>query len=548
MRVFTYVMILLSILMVSTPRMLSAQDVKNRYDRSAITVIFTQYGSEYERNFRNAFQQTDSFIPERFFDNHTKVMRLPLALKSNAAKTQALDSYFSEVKQGNSIVAQWFGFDSENGFNLETIFERAEYNATDEEILVSQASKRGKARIRDFGRKLVQNSYVLVIDMYQIEKATQEKENDPYGWSGNFNYYLYKLQFGEEEITKLYDLWVYPEDSDSLKQQKIKAFQELSFPLNHVATGKWLSASGMNYFAALDNDVSYNKLFNKLMQNSVDNAVDNISKDIPKFQVQAKISSIRPLKAKIGKKESLKTDHRYFVYEYVWDENQEKAIPERKAVIRAKNIADNRHKARGMSEESSFYQVYGGTVREGMTLVEKRDLGLSVLGGYSLQGMEDFTLRGFYRTGPFTGVPSLYIIGDLAFDKENYTFYGDDELKDDYQFFSYKGGLGKGWRMFRIMEIMPYVLYGRETVEVENTEYATDLIKGGLYGGLNLVHNIALYGEVNYTMIIGKGLEKDGEDFGDMAEDMEWGELFLDDENNGREGDMSVEVGLRIEF
>lgn len=545
-RIFTYTLILLCIFMVSTSRMLLAQDVKNRYDRSALTVIFTQYGSDHERGFRNALQEGDAFIPERFFDNKTRIVRLSGTQKSNAAKTQALDAYFLEVNQGNKIVAQWFGFDPARGFDLKTIFERAEYNATDEEILVSEASKRGKARIRDFGQQLVQNSYVLVIDMYQINKEIQENENDPYGWSGNFNYYLYKLQFGEEEISKLYNLWVYPDDADSLKKQKIKAFQERSFPLNHVETKKWLSASGMNYFAALDNEVSYNELFRKLLQNSVDKALDDIAINLPKFQVQAKMSSSRPLKAKIGKKESLKTDHRYFVYEYVWDEKQEEALPKRKAVVRAKSVVDNRHKARGLSDESSFYQVYGGTIREGMTLVEKRDLGLSVLGGYSLQGMEDFTLRGFYRTGPFTGVPSFYLIGDLAFDTEKYTFQNNGRLKDDYEFFSYKAGLGKGWRMFRIMELMPYVLYGRETVEIENTEYATDLLKGGLYGGLHLLHNIAVYGEVSYTMILGKGLEKNGEVFDAMNND--WGELFLDEENKGREGDMSVEVGLRIDF
>lgn len=534
------------LLLVTIPGILYAQDVKNRYDRSALTVVFTQYGSEYEHEFREALQQSDVFIPERFFDNKTRIVRLSGTQKSNAAKTQALNAYFSEVNQGNKIVAQWFEFNPRTGFDLQTIFDRAEYNATDEEIMVSEASARGKARIRDFGRQLVQNSYVLVVDMYQIKKQTQENENDPYGWSGNFNYYLYKLQFGEEEISKLYNLWVYPDDADSLKKQKIKAFQERSFPLNHVETKKWLSASGMNYFAALDNEVSYEELFKKLLQNSVNNALDNIAKNLPKFQVQAKISAIRPLQAKIGKKESIKTDHRYFVYEYVWDENQEAALPQRKAIVRAKSVVDNRHKARGLSDESSFYQVYGGTIREGMTLVEKRDLGLSVLGGYSLQGMEDFTLRGFYRTGPFTGVPSFYLIGDLAFDTEKYTFQNNGRLKDDYEFFSYKAGLGKGWRMFRIMEMMPYVLYGRETVEIENTEYATDLIKGGFYSGLHLLHNVAVYGEVNYTMIIGNGLVKNGEVFDNM--DKEWGEMFLDEENKGREGDISVEVGLRIDF
>ena len=69
------------------------------------------------------------------------------------------------------------------------------------------------------------------------------------------------------------------------------------------------------------------------------------------FRVKAMISGVKPIAAKIGKKEGLKFDQRYFVYE-----NREKrngdVTSKRIGVVKSMKVVDNRNITTGQTEPS----------------------------------------------------------------------------------------------------------------------------------------------------------------------------------------------------
>ena len=527
-----------------------AQELKESYDRSALTIVFTKYPGQFESYFSSYHDKASELVPDKFFTNPvlkgTYQIHAAHKMDSEEAKARHLADLLEKENAGAEIVKYWFNYDKDEGFNLKRLFERAEYNATDEDVLVSRASKRGEARIRDFGSKLVPHSYILVIDLLNIGKVDKETEKSPYGWEARMGYYLYKLKFGDEDITKVYNNWIFEDDPDSVRQEKLSNIGEMQFDLELATSKNNILVTGMNYLTALEVEQSYEELFEKLIQSSVTTAINKASDDLPSFRVQTKVYRRHPLMAKIGKKEGLKVDHQYFVYEYVWDDTEGKAVPKRKAVIRAKSVRDNRHESTGTSLASTFYQTYGGTVREGMTLQEKRSLGLSVAASYVEGGLGGYRLRAFFRTGPFTGVPSLYVVGGAGFDNGEYSSLTMNSTQpEDLSFFRWNVGLGKGFRIARFIEFIPYGTFGAESVDVDDVTYATYYLKGGVYGGISLLHNVMIFGDINMIQTLG-AMEKVNDEFESI--DMDWDELFFDENNEGREGGMGIELGLRIEF
>jgi hypothetical protein len=520
------------------------------YDRPGLTVIFVSYDGLNQDKF-NRYDQENS-LPDKYYGNPVEPCFVVLPgveefpeQRLNADQVKYREAHFQKFLSGNDIgrkvVGYWFNYDEEKGFDMSRIFKRAEYNATDEEIMVSQASKRGEAMIRDYGQKLVSNSYVVVVDL----RGMKEKADDYGGlkYSASVGYYFYELQFGDEQISQLYESWIYEDDSEEIRKQKMLNFKNMDVPLKlEFSKGKGVQISGTaTKSEQLKSQKSKDDLaFEKFMTQVIDRMDYYAAGDIEELQVETKVMEIHPLKAKIGNKESLKIDHKYFVYEYVWDDQEEKAVPKRKAVVRALKVADNTREVT-RSKMSEFYQVYGTSIREGMILRQKPELGLSVAAGYEAGGLGGLNIRLKYRTRL---MPALYLIGDLGFSNGDYTSESYTELytgeEENYSFVRFDAGLGKGIRLMRFIELMPYAAYGKEMVTVDEDDYSTYIFKGGLYAGIALTHNVYLYGQANYS-VVGKALKSDGND--DIELGYNWDELFKD-----RSGGVGIEFGLNVEF
>jgi hypothetical protein len=200
-----------------------------------------------------------------------------------------------------------------------------------------------------------------------------------------------------------------------------------------------------------------NEAFFDMVRDSYNTFSLKAAKKLEDFKVKKKLLNTSPFQAKIGTKESIKTDHKFFVYEYVWDEEKEKAIPKRKGVLRVKKAVDNRE---NRSEKSSFYQIYGGSIEEGMVLREKPDLGLSVITGYEVSGPGGINLGLKYRLGKYINIPASYLTANIAFTNEDYSNYqvGDYNYLGNFEteevsFTRFEAGVGKGFQLARFLSL-----------------------------------------------------------------------------------------------
>ncbi|GEM_PF-1421654 len=541
----------------------------DHYDRIGLTSSFITYGGRHADLIKQALEEVP--LQEKFYDNPVgkRIIRLRkrqekkekfLNTQDENKRIEAIRDFLNKNHLGRVMVAHWYNYDPREGFDLSRVFERAEYNATDEEIFVSRNSKRGKARIRDYGHTLVSNSYLAVIDLRGIEKdVSREGDYANISYQSEMGVYLFKLQFGEKQIDQLFNVWFYKDDPPEIKEKKAAAFQRMDFPLQYVmAEPEAHHITGKARYSMIDemkgeelNIKELNsKAFNQMIEESYEKMQFQASKKVEAFKVKKKVMGVHPIQAKIGKKESLKTDDKYFVYEYQWDEELDKAVAQRKAVIRAKKVADNRGNQR--SKRSRFYQIYGGTIDEGMVLREHPDWGISLTAGYEQNGLGGMSFQGRWRMGRVIGIPALYLVGGLGFtssdygglDRSQYTYLENFE-QDKVSFYRFDVGLGKGFQIVRFIELTPFIAAGMNNTEDDQQEYdySAFYYKTGLAAGINLLHNLQAFGQFNYY---GMGEVTVSDKDGNVMEEMggeSWSDEFPD-----QEGGTGIELGLRYEF
>ena len=113
------------------------------------------------------------------------------------------------------------------------IHARGRYNATDQDVLNAQATKRGWAEIEDDGYKLINRSYVIVFDAYAIGdydiklkgKTTTSKGVSVFA-------IIYEFDLKENVLNKIFeDCWIYESDDQSTIAKKNEAFDGIEIPM-----------------------------------------------------------------------------------------------------------------------------------------------------------------------------------------------------------------------------------------------------------------------------------------------------------------------------
>ena len=74
------------------------------------------------------------------------------------------------------ILSIWFNRQADGSFNVDLLKQRGLYNANDNDFMAASASKRGQSTLMDMGLKLVNQSYVLVYDFFDV--TTMEEYYD----------------------------------------------------------------------------------------------------------------------------------------------------------------------------------------------------------------------------------------------------------------------------------------------------------------------------------------------------------------------------------
>lgn len=523
----------------------------DRYDRSAITLFLLDYDAhKYHQKTLNEWHIAK--LQEKFDDNElsTRILSCRSKLKDNSTdeeKIQAILEKINSEKIANQIIAKWFDRQPDGTMGVRLIHERGLYTAQDQDIITAGKTKRGIDAVKDMGMQLVNKSYIHVVDFADI-KLHSDMGMDPikeqHGWKAVVNGYLFKIVFDEGTMNELFeDMWIYEDDSPEVTKAKKEKFDNYIFKVEFVANVSDPAVLAMQFgpehpLGKYLIQKSDDELFRDLMQKGYDRTVFLLENKVPDLQVKVNVFDIKPIRAKVGKKESLKQDQRYFVYEYVYNEQTQQPEPQRKAVVRAKKVVDNRQVATGQSPTSTFYQIHGRKVEPGLLMEQRNDRGIGIQPRFHIGEMGGYGAKLAWNPNPMLNIvpiSQLKVFATLALDAKAYN-------GTDYTFTRISYGISKGWYFARAFNFEISAAYGTEQATWENS--GDQAIKVGLVDvgselGLHLTPWLRCFAGFDIHIPVTNALDKDGNERFDSAA---YTDIF-----ENRSG-LTLNLGLSIEF
>ena len=360
------------------------------------------------------------------------------------------EDYINRIGIGREIVEFWFSKKrGSDAMNSDVVFERGEYSASDQDVLLANSSQLGYAMVKEKGWELIDESYLEVITLtalemyedkrtverYNVEtKTTQKVIEKKQSYNAYYLSKLFKLNFDETTRDKVFSAW-----------ENDEQFNRIPFTMT-------LERSGSSYVYS---DESFSDAVSKigcglLTREKVE--IQNANRGIPVFDVN-------PISVKIGTKEGLSNvNRRYKVYKYA--ENEKGDLKKRYVgFTRLSRIARNEQVATGNTEDLSTWVHIGGypKVKAGMEMKERR-------GG-------NFGLAPYYGIGGLT-TEGLTMEVAVAWNLWKPQVYGGHYLLLDFglnpthfhkiAFYDLTFGYGFGLNLSRFVEIRPYAKIGMD--------------------------------------------------------------------------------------
>lgn len=573
MKILAILLILLTV-----PFILLAQDIQesakkvksfvsSEYDRNAATFVGIDFNENWNNDLFTKF--SDLKVPDKYYDNslEIKVIKPGVSRESVSNMYTGLDEnkisvWLNQNKIGQQIIAKWFNRQSDGSFNVDVLKERGLFNANDNDFMVASASKRGESSLMDMGLQLVSQSYLLAFDFTDLMNMTQyyDKNEIPAekrvmnGFKSSVNTYLFKLDFNDSVAAVFFQQYWAGANDPNLAAKK-DAFENAVFPF--VFVGRQhndITSAQYNEGQPLAPKVqkSNGELLMQMNQMALDAALTDIENQNQDFRVKAMVSEVRPISAKIGKKEGLKFDQRYFVFENR-QRNNGTLYSKRVAVVKSMKVVDNRQVTTGETKPSTFYQIAGGKVDNyGMFLEQHNDIGLNIFLGSTFTGLTGYTGRaeyyisktfgGMVGSGSGRGATSWKIYAEGGYDLENdYEAYFLNEM-DNFTFLRVSFGLAKDFYPASFIHWGPFIGYGVESISWESSDIesiSSDFVEVGVRVGINLAHNIQLIGSATYYSLLTS--QKENTDTQEKL-DFEYKDNFED-----RMG-LSFSAGIRFMF
>lgn len=507
--------------------------VSSEYNRNSLSVVVVTRGNQYRgeaANFANLLQIDDKFdvnsIPTKSI-TFDKAVGLPMT-------SEEADSLIRTSKVAKEILGYIFNRKADGTMDDALLRERGHYNATDQDVINAAAAKVHEQHL-EWGEKLVSSSYILLLDYAKIEES-RNKEGEFLGYMAPVNAYVYRVDLPKDKLDDFYvTCWADASYSEEKKAEAVAAFE--AFEVNAVqvaqadAAGASLGSivgdlSGIfkdlggifkkSSKVAEEEEVKAEPAAPTFADKSVEIALnDSYLSVIPKlenkiadWQVAVSIASVKPLKAKIGKKEGLKNGQRFRSYMYTEDK-EGNLVSKKRGYLRATTVIDNRGYATGSTDMSSFYQISGGqNIQEGWTIKQKNDIKLGVSAMARVGGLSTFGVKvDLDYLAHFSRVGSLYPMVSVGFDP---TAMAINLGVGNSSNINFGVGAGYGLHALRWLEIMPYVTFGADMytlpkaiTEVDEKASATALVvEPGLRVAFQIAYPVSLFVKGGYDVLL----------------------------------------------
>lgn len=366
-----------------------AKKVETKYYRPSIT---TAIEKPTTRNETLIIEKLKTLEMNVKFDDH----RIDLPYKKSE---ESMDNYLKMVS--NAVVAKWYNRDAKGNFNTDLLDERGLNTANDADAVQAKAAIIDRRKM--LGKKLLSKTYLFFYKINTI-KTMQEVYNeidarnrkimtefkpvkrDKEGFQMNYSVSAYRLNFNDSVSNVFYNN--YWSDINNQNNENIAKWDTASFPMKYVTSiSETIESSQSNdpkfYAETKIKRLSSEELLANFSGSMQSTAFYKFSNTIEDFKIKATVCSTDPLSAKIGTKEDLKRDDRYYVYEIEQDANNNQ-VKKRKGVARAVLVSDNKGIATGDTKPSTFQQQGGKNLYEGMLIEAKNDKGIVASAGFSL--------------------------------------------------------------------------------------------------------------------------------------------------------------------
>ena len=358
--------------------------------------------------------------------------------------------------------------------------------------------------------KPANKSYYLVLDFQQLEKLEDANSSPIKGWKASVDGYLFRID----------------------KNSNNRSLYRTAFPLIFVAK----ATLPVEVSRLVGKAGTSDQLLKELVQKSFDENLDSLQKALVHYIERTPISQVQPIRAKVGIRENIRVDDRFFVYDYVYNKKTFKTDRVFRGIVRATNKIFDNWKNPDSSGTTKFYQTYGTKLKPGFVLDPKMNSGyeLSVL--HANGAVNGWFGRLDLRMSRHIGIPALYFFLEAGMEKmvraNTYYMYGP------YNLYRFEAGIAKGIQVYSNLELRPYVGLGEETNALGIYKgYYGAYYKLGVNLNVNILPYLQLFGGYGFSHFGNIRQKYDNRDFG-----VPWTNCFPN-----RNGGNTV-LGLKIAF
>lgn len=475
--------------------------LQRQYLRPSVSTIFVTDGSDVAEEAAQKYQgKADDkydFNPVQVAVSRVTVDKKAKSKEQVSSLREQVETILKKNRVGNQVMHVWFPkFDAkEKSYDIDVLRTRGAYAATDNDVLAEKASHR-KNLAYDLGSKLIDRSYVIVY--YLSHEELKGKNGEIENKLKNPLTLVYKLNFGDSVRTVFYENHF----------DKANGIENMDFPLDFVYAAN--TGKGVLSFVT--------DLFQSDNEDALEASNTIIAQHVNDLRVATGVMSTSPIAGKIGTKESVMPDRRYRVMELVLNKKGEE-VSKNRATVRATNHVLNNlgQEANGQTEDMThFYQVSGGRVSEGMTLVEYPDLGIGLTAlattnavGGAVELRANSLLSQFGVKTPISGLLAyarFNLVGN-ALEGKFPTAENVYNIKLTAPFYQVAFGVGKEFNFARRFFFTPYVGYVMNDIakpkEYEHIETGFAGIEGmgrlGFYWGAKL----QFFAQASYVQYMG---------------------------------------------
>jgi hypothetical protein len=295
-------------------------------------------------------------------------------------RKKLIASSLKDNKIGNKILLKIF-LDDSNNFDAQKIVDRGSMSKTYDDILRQNHKKFATIHSEDFseGIKHLNKTYLIGLNQTGLGYIPNNEGDETFYGSGYF--FIAKLNFSEhsEGIRQ-----VVLNDSKALKNYIESLTISWEVVYESSAAGE-VSQKALLEFHPSDNPIvdmfrkPYVKILNKrratirqpkdtlllrlptaILASKINSAINAVGD----FKPSATVFKVLPIRIKVGTKENLIKGQRWEVMEQVRE--QSTITMKHVGFIRAKKIVNNNGMASGTIKPSTFYQVEGARIKQGM--------------------------------------------------------------------------------------------------------------------------------------------------------------------------------------